>query len=175
MKRKGLVISGAIAIVIIMVTYIYLGGLNSVEYTVEKVSDYNLVGVPFQGEGDSPEIEEIFFEARDYAMSGDLDGVLTIVHYKDTTLADEELKMFIGVKLNSGTSDIPDHYERLTIPATRSVRATIDASNVVRPKPNTIEARIKEEAKGQEIELRDFTIEQYISETKLIIDMPAKY
>jgi len=161
--------------VLIMGAYVYLGGLNSVEYTIENVSDYNLVGLTFQGEGDSPEIEEAFFEAREFARGGRLDGILTIINYKDTTLADDELKLFIGVKLKGGTSDIPEHYQRLTIPATRTVRARIEANNVVRPKPNTIESRLLQEARGNDLEVRDFTIEQYISPEVLIIDMPVKY
>ena len=174
MSKKGKIITGLVAFIIIVGTYLYLGGLNKVEYSVESVSDYNLVGVHFQGEGDSKEIEEAFFTAKDYIESGRLKGILTLVHYNDTTLADEELKMFIGVKLEAGTSNLPEGYERLTIPASNAVRAQIEAHNVVMPSPTTIEAKMRETAKEARLELQDFTIEQYISENLLIIDMPAK-
>lgn len=174
MKRKGLIISGLIAFVLIVGAYLYLGGLNKVDYSIENVSDYNLVGVLYQGEGDSPEIEKAFFEAKDYLEAGKFKGVLTIVHYNDTTLAEEELKMFIGVKLESGTSDLPANYSRLSIPASNAVRAQIEAHNVVMPSPTTIEAKMRETAEGARLELQNFTIEQYISENLLIIEMPAK-
>lgn len=174
MSKKGKIITGLAAFVIIVGTYLYLGGLNKVEYSVENVSDYNLVGVHFQGEGDSPDIEKAFFDAKEKIESGRLKGVLTLVHYNDTTLAEEELKMFIGVKLESGTSDLPEGYERLTIPAVNTVRAQIEAHNVVMPSPGTIESRMRETAKEARLELQDFTIEQYVSANLLIIDMPAK-
>lgn len=174
MSKKGKVIAGLVAFVVIVGAYFYLGGLNKVEYSVERVSDYNLVGVHFQGEGDSKEIEEAFFTAKEYVESGKLKGILTLVHYNDTTLADEELKMFIGIKLESGTSDLPANYERLTIPASNTVRAQIEAHNVVMPSPTTIEARLRETAKEARLELQNFTIEQYVSENLLVIDMPVK-
>ena len=174
MSRKGFLISGIIAFVLIIATYFYLGGLNAVEYTVERVSDYNLVGVHFQGKGDSTAIEEAFFEAKTFIEEGRLKGILTIVHYNDTTLADEELKMFIGVKLESGTADLPINYERLTIPARNAVRASIEAHNVVMPSPGTIESNIRKTAEEANLQLQDFTIEQYISANLLLIDMPVR-
>ena len=72
-------------IVVITAAYFYLGGMNSVEYTVENVSDYHLVGMPFRGKGDSKEIEEAFFKAKGHLEEGVVNGVLTIVHYQDTT------------------------------------------------------------------------------------------
>lgn len=174
MNRKGLIIAGLVVFVLIVGTYLYLGGLNQVEYSVENVSDYNLVGVHYQGEGDSKEIEDAFFAAKGYVESGLLKGVLTLVHYNDTTLAEEELKMFIGVKLESGTSDLPEGYERLTIPASNAVRAQIEAHNVVMPSPGSIESKLRQTAQEARLELQDFTIEQYVSQNLLIIDMPVK-
>ena len=174
MSKRGKIITGLAAFIIIVGTYLYLGGLNKVEYSVESVSDYNLVGVHFQGDGDSQEIEEAFFAAKEYLESGKLKGILTLVHYNDTTLAEEELKMFIGVKLEAGTSDLPAGYERLTIPASNTVRAQIEAHNVVMPSPGTIESRLRETAKEARLELQDFTIEQYVSANLLVIDMPVK-
>ncbi len=174
MSKKGLLISGIVAFVLIIGTYFYLGGLNSVEYTVESVSDYNLVGVHYQGKGDSTVIEDVFFEAKAFLEDGSLKGTLTIVHYNDSTLAEEELKMFIGVKLESGTTNFPDSYERLTIPASKAIRAAIEAHNVVMPSPVSIEAKMRETAELANLQLQDFTIEQYISANLLLIDMPVK-
>ena len=174
MNRKTKIVIGLVAFVAVVSLYLYLGGLNSVEYSVESVADYHLVGTPFKGEGDSPEIEAAFVEARGYVESGSISGILTIVHYQDTTLAEDELKMFIGVKLNEGASDIPEHYQRMTIPATNAVRASISAHNVVMPSPSTIEGNIKATAKDNGLELQNFTVEQYVSENLLLIDMPVK-
>lgn len=164
----AIMVGGAVAV------YFYLGGLNSVEVTVTEVSDYNLVGVRFRGNGESDTLRNAFFDARKYVEEGTLDGVLTLVHYKDTTLKDEEVNVFVGVKLNQGTSDIPSSYQRLTIPARRAVRATIEAHNSVMPNAETIEERLLKKAEEMRFELQDFTVEQYVSEQKMVIDMPVR-
>lgn len=174
MNKRTITAIGISMIVVITAAYFYLGGMNSVEYTVENVSDYHLVGMPFRGKGDSKEIEEAFFKAKGHLEEGVLNGVLTIVHYQDTTLTEEEQKLFIGVNLNEGIADLPEGYQRLTIPAQRTIRATIEAYNVVMPSPETIENNIREKAVELNISVQTFTIEQYVSEKQLLIDMPAR-
>ena len=174
MNKRTITAIGVSMILVITVAYFYLGGMNSVEYTVENVSDYNLVGIPFRGNGDSKEIEEAFFEAKGHLEEGLLNGVLAIVHYQDSTLTEKEQKLFIGVNLTEGIADLPEGYQRLTIPAQRAVRATIEAHNVVMPSPETIENNIKAKATELNIRVQDFTIEQYVSEKQLLIDMPAR-
>ncbi|MCO6359984.1 hypothetical protein [Roseivirga pacifica] len=174
MNKKTITVIGILAIAAITAGYMYLGGLNKIDYSVENISDYNLVGEHFQGNGDDAKIEEAFIRARGYVEDGTLNGVLTLVHYNDTTLVDKEIKLFIGVALNKGTANLPDGYQRLTIPAKRAMRATIEAHNVVMPSPETIEDNLIEKAAEYGFKLQDFTIEQYISEQQLIIDMPAK-
>mgnify|MGYP003775245793 CR=1 FL=1 len=160
--------------VILVSLYVYLGGLNKVEYSVENVRDYNLVGRHFEGKAKSSEIEAYFFEARNLLANGQLDGILTLVHYNDTTLAEGQVKLFVGILLNQGIDALPVDYDRLTIPAFRAMRATIEAHNIVMPSPQTIENTLREKAAEHSIRLQDFTIEQYLGERELLIDMPAR-
>ncbi|GAB5523494.1 MAG: hypothetical protein Roseis2KO_13660 [Roseivirga sp.] len=164
----AVMLAGAIGV------YFYLGGLNTVEVTVENVSDYNIVGVKFKGNGDSDTLRDAFFDAREYVEQGRVAGVLTLIHYKDTTLTDEQVNVFVGIKLDQGTSDLPAGYQRLTIPARRTVRATIEAHNSVMPNSETVEQRMLEKAEELRFELSDFTIEQYVSERIILIDMPVR-
>ncbi len=164
----AVMLAGAIGV------YFFLGGLNKVEVTVENVSDYNIVGIRFKGNGDSDTLRNAFFDAREYVQQGRVDGVLTLIHYKDTTLTDEQVNVFVGIKLNQGTSDLPQGYQRLTIPARRAVRATIEAHNSVMPNSETVEERMLEKADELRFSLSDFTIEQYISERIIMIDMPVR-
>jgi len=174
MNKKLVTVVGVVIIVTITAIYFYLGGLNKVEYTVENVSDYNLIGVSFVGDGDSKEIEKAYEEAKEYVLNDAYDGVLTLVHYNDSTLEDGQVKFFIGIKLNAGVSGIPENYQRLTIPAKYSARASIEAHNSVMPSPGTIEQNLRDKAAEASLRLQDFTIEQYVSENLLIIDMPAR-
>lgn len=174
MNKRTITILGLTTIAIITAVYFYLGGLNSVEYTVENVSDYNLVGTHFIGKADSSAIEDAFFEAKGYLENKTLTGSLIIVHYNDSTLEDDQQKLFIGVKLDQGTSRLPENYTRVTIPAQRAVRATIEAHNSVMPSPKTIENNLRDKATESNIRLQDFTVEQYVSANLLIVDMLAK-
>tara|TARA_R110001592_G_scaffold31788_1_gene111713 strand:- start:577 stop:1107 length:531 start_codon:yes stop_codon:yes gene_type:complete len=174
--KKYILIALAILVIGGGASYVYLGGLNSVEFTVENVNDYHLVGRMFQGQADAKEIEDYFFEAKDFAIGGTIDGELTILHYNDTTLAKKEIKLFIGVLLNNSadTLDLPVGYTLVKVPAQQTIRATILANNAVIPGPETIEARLKEKAEETGLTTQAFTIEKYISEKEMVIDMPVK-
>lgn len=173
-KKQYIGITLAITAVIVGVGYVYLGGLNKVEYTVENVSDYNIVGRHFEGKSDDSQLEQAFFEAKDLLSDGRLNGTLALVHYNDTSLAEGNVKMFIGVLISEGVEALPVDYDRLTIPANRAIRATIEAHNVVMPSPQTIENNLREKAEEYSMRLQDFTIEQYIGSRQLLIDMPAR-
>lgn len=175
MSRKQYILTTLIISAIVIIgAYVYFGGLNKVTYEVTNVSDYNLVGRHYQGKPDGTQIEAYFFEARNLLSDGRLNGTLTLVHYNDTTLAEDEIKLFIGVLLKEGIDALPTDYDRLTIPAKRAMRATIEAHNIVMPSPQTIEKNLREQAKEYSIRLQDFTIEQYLGERDLLIDMPAR-
>jgi hypothetical protein len=175
MSRKQYIgITLVITAVIFGVGYIYLGGLNKVQYSIENVNEYLIVGRPFEGKSDDNQIEQAFFEAKGLLSDGRLNGTLTLVHYKDTSLAEGNVKMFIGVLLAEGVDALPVDYDRLTISANQAMRATIGAHNMVMPSPQTIEDNLRAKAAEYALELQDFTIEQYVGDRQLLIDMPAR-
>ncbi len=174
MNKKVTLLAIVVAIIVLVIGYFYLGGLNKVDITLESVSDYNLVGIHYQGKPKGEGIKTAFFLAQEHLEDGRLKGVLTLVHYNDTTLINDDVKLFIGVKLNAGASDFPEGYERLTIPASNAIRATIEAHNVVMPSPENIELLMKEKATQLNLRIQDFTIEQYFSERELTIEIPVK-
>lgn len=154
--------------------YIYLGGLNSVEISVEEINGYQVAGREFKGNADSKQIKDYFFEAKEYAQSGELNGVLTIVHYNDTTLAKKETRLFIGVTVNELSGELPNGYVLKTFNNNKAVRATITAHNWVIPGPASIEARISQKAKEEGLSTELFTVEKYVSTNILEIDSPIK-
>lgn len=174
MNKRSIISILAVMLIGAVALYFYLGGLNKVAITVENVADYHLVGIRFKGEGDSDTLRNAFFEARDYVKNGRLPGTLTLLHYKDTTLEESSVNVFVGIRLHQGTSDLPAHYQRLTIPAKRAVRATIQAHNSVMPNAQTIEERLLARAEALRLKLQGFTIEQYLSERELRIDIPVR-
>lgn len=175
MKRRRIALTIVALIAIGVFVYTYLGGLNQVDYSVENVKDYHFMGEYYRGSERSEALENAFFRARDLVLSGEIPGVLTMVHYtNDTTLQEDEVKIFVGIKLNKGTSDVPAYYQRLTIPANRALRAKIEAHNIVMPSPQNIEARLDEMAVEMRLRLQEYSIVHYISERELMIDKPTR-
>ncbi|MGK0488552.1 MAG: hypothetical protein ACJAXB_001736, partial [Candidatus Endobugula sp.] len=80
--------------------------------------------------------------------------------------------LFIGVTFSSEDFTLPDDYQLLTIAATKSVRARVEAHNVVVPTASTIEKRMAELARKEGLKTQRFTIEKYVSTTILEIDYP---
>lgn len=173
-KRKILAIVVAAIVVVSLGVYTYLGGLNSVEISVVNVEGYNVAGKLFTGKANAKEIEEYYYEAKELAQSRELPGILTIVHYNDTSLMKGETKLFIGVTLSNEEFTLPEDYQLLSIQTNRAIRARVEAHNSVIPGPATIEARMAEKAKIEGLITQDFTIEKYVSANVLEIDNPIK-
>ncbi|MFT6055649.1 MAG: hypothetical protein ACJASP_002554 [Roseivirga sp.] len=170
--KKFVIIALGVLLIGGAASYIYFGGLNSVDISVANVEGYTIGGRLYQGKSKSKVIEDYFFEAKELTQSKTLDGILTIVHYNDTTLAKGETKLFIGVTFSSEDFTLPDDYQLLTIAATKSVRARVEAHNVVVPTASTIEKRMAELARKEGLKTQGFTIEKYVSTTILEIDYP---
>lgn len=175
MKRRRMGLIMVVLIGVSLFIYFYLGGLNRVEYSIENVKDYHFMGEYYRGSEGSEALEKAFFRARDLVLSGEIPGVLAMVHYtNDTTLKENEVKIFVGIKLNKGTSAVPLNYQRLTIPANRTLRAKIEAHNIVMPSPQNIEARLDEMAVEMKLRLQEYSIVHYVSERELMIDKPTR-
>lgn len=173
--RKYVYIALAILVVGGVGFYVYLGGLNSVEITIESVDGYKIAGRDFLGEADDENIEKYFFEAKELTQSGALKGSLAILHYNDTTLEKKQIHLFVGVVLDSDFSgNLPAEYELKNVACNQAIRATIEAHNAVIPGPDTIEERLKEKGAEANLQLTSYTIEKYISENLLVVDWPVK-
>ncbi|PIQ47093.1 MAG: hypothetical protein COW03_17395 [Cytophagales bacterium CG12_big_fil_rev_8_21_14_0_65_40_12] len=172
--KKIFLIALAVLVVGGLGTYVYMGGLNSVEVTVVDVDGYNVAGKLFQGKSDAKEIKDYFFEAKELTQSQELPGILTIMHYNDTTLAKGETKLFIGVMLATEDFTLPEDYQLISIQSKKAIRARIEAHNWVIPGAATIEERISQKAKEEGLSTELFTIEKYVSTNILEIDSPIK-
>jgi len=172
--KKIFLIALAVLVVGGLGAYVYMGGLNSVEVTLVDVEGYNVAGKLFQGKSDAKEIKDYFFEAKELIQSQELPGILTIVHYNDTTLAKGETKLFIGVMLATEDFTLPEDYQLLSIQSKKAIRARIEAHNWVIPGAATIEERMASLAKQKGVSTEIFTIEKYVSESILEIDNPLK-
>lgn len=162
--------------IITLVGYYYLGGFKGRTLDVVEVSDYQLMGKRYYGRLDSPALEDIFYEVRSQAQSGSPSGTLVIVVFREPESEKDSVDQFIGILLDQpAESRLPEGWESLTIEASRAVRNTIRSHNLVMPKPNVIRDEIEEYAQSRQLPLRkDVTIEKYLGERHLEIEVPLK-
>jgi hypothetical protein len=166
--RKYVIVGVILMTVVLSYFYFQLGGVSDIEKSVEQVDGYQLVGKSFKGKYNGLGLEAVFFQAKE------LSDQIVIVNYpmEGDSIEDGFVNQLIGAKVANTPSILPDGFSEVLINSTRVVRATIDAHNLVMPKPNEIEEALREFAKEQNLKLEGYTIEQYLSERELIIEIP---
>ena len=148
--------------------YFQLGGISNIEKNTVDVDNYLLIAMPFKGRYNSSELEEIFYSAR---AIGDQ---IVIINYPlpgDST-RDGFISQLIGTRVSEVPTNIPIGFQPKTIEIAKVVQAKIDAHNLVMPKPNEIEEALRTYAEEQKLSLESYTIERYISNRELIIEIP---
>ncbi len=148
--------------------YLQLGGVSGIEKNVVTVDNYLIVAKPFKGKYNSGHLEDVFYEAKS------LGGQLVIVNYRlegDST-EDGYIHQLIGVQKVMSAEDIPKGFKQDTLAISKVVQARIGAHNLVMPKPDEIEEALRAYAKEQNLDLEGYTIERYISDRELVIEIP---
>lgn len=167
--RKYVILAVILMTTILSYFYFQLGGVNGIQKSVETVNNYSLVAKSFKGKYNSNQLEEIFYTAR---AIGDQ---LIIVNYPllGDSVENGFVHQLIGVQVAEIPETIPSGFQVEELATSKVIRATIDAHNLVMPKPNEIEETLRAFAKGQNLELLGYTIERYLSDRELIIEIPV--
>ncbi len=173
MRRKNFWFAGAAVLVILIAVYHFLGGFNKAKLSLVSSVEYTLAGYDYRGKHRSEALEKYFTEIRDMVKEQPEIGVLAMVYYKEPQVKGDNTHLFIGIVLNEGQS-APEQLEKRTIEAERAVRATVNAHAAVMPAPNAIHEKMTEFAQREGLTLQAISIEKYISETHLEIDMPVE-
>lgn len=166
--KKYVILAALLMTVILSYFYFQLGGVSDIQKSIVTVDGHMLVAKSFKGKYNSLQLEDIFYKAKSV---GDQ---LVIVNYPllgDST-EDGFIDQLIGSQVTIEPNIIPTSFNVEEIATSRSVRARIDAHNLVMPKPGEIEAALRSYAKEQNLTLVGYTIERYLSDRELIVDIP---
>ncbi len=176
MSRKALLMLLGVLIPGLTILYFYLGGFNKVDYAIKEVNrEYIIIGRKFEGKYNSPELEKIFTTVKKLIKNGQIRGTMVIVNYNDSYDEYEGIvKYTIGILVNSEEYDVPEDFEIINFDATKIVRATINAHNVVMPSPAKILKGAIRMAVQYNLKLSNYSIEQYLDERQLVIDFPVQ-
>ena len=173
MKKK--IIIGAVVIGIFAIIYLLLGGAEEIIITKEKTKNYAIVGMDYNGRYRGKELREKFADVKNKLDSGTIEGVMVVVNYnidKDS-LDNGFIKQFIGIQLTKGMCLIfPKGYSVLEINTKEVINVHIGAHNLVMPSPEKIEQKINAFALQNGLTRMNLSIEKYVSERELNIEVP---
>jgi len=174
MNRK--IIIGSIILIVIAASYILLGGFDKIKVEKVEVDNYVVVGMNYEGRYRSKELRNIFNDVKNKLDSGIVNGLMVVVNYnldKDS-LDNGFIRQFIGILIDQNESNktLPQKYELINIETTSAIAAKISAHNLVMPSPAKIDQKIAAFAKANELKKMNLSIEKYVSERELIIEVP---
>lgn len=168
------VIIGAGVIVVIVAVYFYLGGADEVIVSHKKIDGYKIAGIDYEGRYRSEQLEQIYFDIKRKQETGVLEGELVVVNYilQGDSVENGFIRQFLGIQLSKSSQKIPKGFTLKVIEAEMVISAVINAHNLVMPNPNKIDETISEYAKENNLKRVNFTIEKYVSDRELIIEVP---
>ncbi|MCH7513403.1 MAG: GyrI-like domain-containing protein [Bacteroidetes bacterium] len=176
MSRKALLSLLGLLIPGLTILYYYLGGFNQVDYAVKEVNgEYSIIGRKFEGKYNAHELEKIFTTVRKLIKNGQIRGTMVIINYNDSyDEYDGTVKYTVGILVDNEGYAVPEGFEIINIKASKVVRATINAHNVVMPAPAKILKGAGRMAMQHNLTLSNYSIEQYRDERQLVIDFPVR-
>jgi len=167
--RKYVILAVILMAVVLSYFYFQLGGVSNIKKSIETVDSYQLIATSFKGKYNGRQLEGIFHQART------LGDQLVIVNYPllgDST-EDGYVHQLIGAQVGEVSKDIPIGFEVQELTISRVIRATIDAHNLVMPQPKEIEEALRIFGMEQNLTLEGYTIERYISDRELVVEIPV--
>ena len=159
---------------LIAAVYYALGGFEKPGIQIVNVGNYYLAGNHYSGKYNSRELGDLFEKYRRIIGNGETKGILTIINNKEAE-ADGRVDYSIGILTDPRTWIRTDSsMQMITIKASRAVRVTIAAHNLVMPDPGEVRESVEAFAVKEGLKLEGYSIEKYISDRNLEIDFPVK-
>jgi hypothetical protein len=152
---------------IIWGAYKWMGGGREPSFSYVEVPEFQLYGYMYKGRPGSSTLEAQFFEVRD--LSAFEEGkYLTLVSFGTGNTVDT-LRQFIGTR----NPDVPDHFERYSVPAGRYVEVVLDMDAMVRPSPGHIRSLASDFAGQMNLRLSDWNLEIFTGDEELKVLFPV--
>ncbi|MEX2336679.1 MAG: hypothetical protein WD555_05355 [Fulvivirga sp.] len=170
---KRFFIALAVLLSIIAVIFYYkLGGSKPLTFKVTSHPTIHVMGAYFEGKYNDPQLEKLFFNARERAEA--IPGAaLTVVNYQNDQ-NHNIIKQFIGSGTRIKPQHIPDQLELRTFARHNAISTTIAVHNAVMPTAETVSAEAKKIAKEEGYQIDSLSLEIYTSEWELKIIFPVK-
>jgi effector-binding domain-containing protein len=165
--NNKLLLIGAVVLLLFVALYQLIKSSMPVEIEVTSLESQQIHGVYFEGDWKDEQLQSYFLRADSLARV--IDGISSAVYYNDPEEDDGFMKVFIGVNTESAISD-PVFEEIRELEAGSFLKGRI--SNNYFQVPQGIYAEMKDYAEEQSMEIGEFSVEQYFSDTLMIVYLP---
>ncbi len=151
--------------------YYYLGGFEPIAVAEIHQQPIRIGGAYFEGKYDSDTLLHLFDQVSSYIRKNPA-TYLAVVNFRQYEDKRGRIRQFIGFTGNTFPLPLPSGIQIDTFMMQASVRATIKRHYWVRPKPSAVDQEIADYAQLHNLTLGDYTLEQYISDREMWIDIP---
>ena len=174
--HKKVILGTSLVFVILVVLVIYsrLGGLDEVTFEAIGRTEYVIYGRTFEGRYSDNKLEELFFETKEVLERDFPEQSLVVISYLHEDARDGQVKQFVGIPVDGAAANFPPSWERREVSFDKGVRAVITAHNLAMPKPEKVRAAVEEQAADQGWKLADYSLEIYQSERQMVVEFPAE-
>lgn len=174
--HKKVILGTSLIFVVLVVLVIYsrLGGLDEVAFETIGKTEYVLYGQAFEGRYSENKLEKLFFETKEVLERDFPEQSLVVISYPHEDARDGQVKQFVGIPVDGAALNLPSSWERREISFDKGIRAIITAHNLAMPKPEKVRAVVEEQAADQGWRLADYSLEIYHSERQMVVEFPAQ-
>jgi hypothetical protein len=165
-KRNIIIIFIPLMLIILISTYVWLGGLAEIEWQVEKEAKILMVGKFYEGKHGDAFIRETYLDMRERIKNESISGTLSIAYYGHPEEESEEVINFIGAIVTDSTA-IPEGYELRLFKSPIIMKAILQSHNIVLPNPTTVYKKASAKASELGYALDSIYFENYHSNTHL--------
>lgn len=158
----------------IIKTYSRLGGSEPLNISLRNGSSYLIHGKEFKGRYNSTEMETLFYQMREMALSDSIGGTFCIVSDLNPEVTDgKTVSYFVGFILDKELESAGELLQR-RFDFESALKIELNMHNSVMPLPEEVEREMTDFAQARNVSLENYTIEKYLDEDQLVIERPIR-
>lgn len=165
--NNKLLFVGMVVLLLFVALYQFMKSSMPVEIEIAGLEEQEIYGIYFEGDWKDDQLQTHFLRADSLAEVNE--AISSAIYYNDPEEDDGHMKAFIGI--NSGqTIEDPVFQESRQLDAGRYLVGKI--SNNYFQVPQRIYEEMEDYAEERNIEIGEFSVEQYFSDSLMIVYIP---
>ncbi|AKP50130.1 hypothetical protein [Cyclobacterium amurskyense] len=168
-KRKIILLSIGVFLLLLSSFYVYLGGFIAIELRQTECSDLNLVGLNYIGIPQDKKIGEYFREVE----TARKDKPLQTIYYIEPEGKRDTLHVFIGYEPDRIDESLSTPWVTRSVECQSAIVAKLEMNRFVMPGPDKTKRAIQDFAKEKGLTLKGIYIDKIISSDHVEVWAPV--